>query len=341
MKRVGYLFEQVCSFDNLYRAFRKALRGSGKTEEACRFHFHLENELLALKHEIESGIYQAAPYRYFRIFDPKERTISVAPFRDRVVHHAVVLVLEPVFDPAFIFDSYATRKGKGTHRAVKRAQSFLKSSRYYLKLDVSKYFDSIDHAVLLDLISRRVKDKKLLRLVEAIVRNSDASRGLQTGKGLPIGNLTSQFFANVYLNPLDHFVKEGLRARFYLRYMDDMVVFADCKPVLKEWRSAIEGFLEKQLMLAVNPGSSLLNSRPHGLPFLGFRIFGNLVRLKRENLVRLKKRLRQRIFEYESGAIIVEKLVQSAQSMFEHAAFADSLSLRQKVLAPLADAASG
>ena len=173
-------------------------------------------------------------------------------------------------------------------------------------------------------------------LVEEIVRNSDASRGLQTGKGLPIGNLTSQFFANVYLNPLDHFIKEQLGARFYLRYMDDMVVFADCKQVLKEWRSAIEGFLEKRLMLAVNPGSSLLNSRPHGLPFLGFRIFGNLIRLKRENLVRLKMRLSKRVFEYRSGLIPEEKLVMSARSLFEHAAFADSLSLRQKVLALLA-----
>ena len=133
MKRRGLLFENLYSFENLYEAFKKAFRGSGRTEGACRFHFHLESELLKLKEELKTNTYFPAKYRYFKTFDPKERTISVAPFRDRVVHHAVVRVLEPIFEPTFIFDSYATRKEKGTHRAVKRAQKYLKMGFYYLK----------------------------------------------------------------------------------------------------------------------------------------------------------------------------------------------------------------
>ena len=131
MKKKGYLFETLYSFENLHEAFKKAFRGSGRTEEACRFHFHLERELLKLREELQSNTYRPARYRYFKTFDPKERTISVAPFRDRVVHHGVVRVLEPIFEPTFIFDSYATRKGKGTHRAVKRAQKFMRSGFHY------------------------------------------------------------------------------------------------------------------------------------------------------------------------------------------------------------------
>ena len=148
MKRTGYLFETIYSFDNLYKAFKKAFKGSGRTPDSCRFHFNLENELLKLKNELESGIYQPEKYRFFKIFDPKERIISVAPFRDRVVHHAVVRVLEPIFEKTFIYDSYATRKFKGTHRAVKRAQNFLNKNFFYLKTDIKKYFNSIDHGRL-------------------------------------------------------------------------------------------------------------------------------------------------------------------------------------------------
>jgi len=336
MKREGNLFKNLCSFENLCEAFRKAFKGSGRTEEACRFHFHVEKELLNLKRELESGTYHPARYRYFKTFDPKERTISVAPFRDRVVHHAVVRVIEPVFEPTFIFDSYATRKGKGTHKAVKRAQAFLKKGFYYYKADVLKYFDSVDHDILLSLVRRKIKDEKVLKLVERIIRNSDVSRGLAGGKGLPIGNLTSQFFANVYLDPLDHLIKDKMGVKSYIRYMDDVVFVSASKDYLKGAFKEVKKFLSDQLNLTLNPRSTFLNSRLNGLPFLGFRIFPNVIRVKRENLKRAKGKLKERKKEFHKGLITEDRFVMSARSMFEHLSFADSFTLRNSVLVPRA-----
>ena len=331
MKRTGYLFESIYRFENLYKAFRKAIKGSGKTQDACRFHFNLEKELLMLKEELETDSYHPARYRYFKIFEPKERIISVAPFQDRVVHHALVQTLEPLIDRTFIYDSYATRKGKGTHKAIKRAQRFLKSNYYYLKTDIAKYFDSIDHDILLNLVEKKVKDKKTLLLVERIIRNSDTSRGLEAGKGLPIGNLTSQFFANVYLDPLDHFLKDNLSVKCYIRYMDDTVVFSSSKEYLKKMLKKIKTFLADCLGLALNYKATFLNSRLHGLPFLGFRIFPNLIRIKQENLQRMKKRMQKRMIEFQEDLISEEKFVMSMRSMFEHIGFADSYRLRRLI----------
>jgi hypothetical protein len=317
-------------------AFLKAYRGSGKTDEACRFCFHLENELFLLKEEIEEGDYQPAPYRYFKVYDPKERVISVARFRDRVVHHAIVGVLEPIFEPVFIYDSYATRKGKGTHRAVKRSQSFLRKYPYYLKMDIDKYFDNIDHQILLDLIQRKVKDKRALELMARIIKNSDVSRGIAAGRGLPIGNLTSQFFANVYLNPLDHFLKDTLGEKAYIRYMDDMVIFSDSRDHLKIVLKKIDDFLADNLKLKLKEKATLINTGLHGLPFLGYRVFPKLIRVKKDNLKRIGKRLLRRLDKFHSGIITEDELAMSVRSWFEFVGFADSLSLRQAYLAPMA-----
>ena len=333
MKRKGFLFENLCSFANLLDAFRKAYRGSGRTHPACEFYFHMEPKLLELKTELEQGRYHPSPYRYFTIFDPKERVISVAPFRDRVVHHALVNILEPVFDPTFIFDSYATRAGKGTHAALKRAQSFARNSAYYLKTDIAKYFDSVNHDILLHLIRRKIKDDKVIHLSEIIIRNSDTSRGLANGKGLPIGNMTSQFFANVYLNPLDHFLKEHSRIRYYIRYMDDMLVLSDSKSELKQIHQRMEEYVRDQLMLTFNPNATQLNTVAHGIPFLGFRVFPNLLRVKKENITRMKNRLNRRKAELESGRITEEHFVMSVRSMFAHIGFGDSYRLRKSLMA--------
>ena len=337
MKRAGNLFEAVCGFGNLYEAFKRSFRGSGRTAEACQFNFNLENELLRLKEELRTGLYRPARYRYFKIFDPKERTISVAPFRDRVVHHALVGILEPIIDRRFIYDSYANRKGKGTRRAVRRAQRFLKRNFYYLKTDVAKYFDSIDHETLMSLIRRRVKDENIMKLAGRIICNSDRSRGLGAGKGLPIGNLTSQFFANLYLDKFDHFVKNELGIKYYIRYMDDMVVFSQSKDRLKRLLKNTKGYLGDCLRLTLDGKATVLNSRLHGLPFLGFRVFPNLIRIKRENLKRLKRRMRKRVVEVQTGLISEDRFVMSMRSMFEHVGTANSFRLRSAVLAPRAE----
>jgi retron-type reverse transcriptase len=331
MKRVGGLLKEASDFGHLHAAFQRALRGSGRTEEACRFHFHLERELLNLREELLSGSYRPGRYRYFRILEPKQRTISVAPFRDRVVHHAVVGALEPVFEPRFIFDSYATRRGKGTHRAVRRAQFFMRSHRWYLKTDVLGYFDHIDHDILLDLVGRKVKDQRFLDLIHLILANSDVSRGMSDRRGLPVGNLTSQFFANVYLDPLDHFVKETLAVRGYLRYMDDAVFFCADKEVLKEIHKRVAAFLHEHLRLTLNSRATFINSRSNGLPFLGFRIFPSMIRFRQEYLRRFKAGLRRRAGERREGRIDEETCRRSMTSIVGHAAFADTYMLRRAV----------
>jgi hypothetical protein len=197
---------------------------------------------------------------------------------------------------------------------------------------MAKYFDSIDHGILLGLVRRKVKDEKVLKLVERITRNSDASGGLEVGKGLPIGNLTSQFFANVYLDPLDHFLKDQMGVKYYVRYMDDMVVFSNSKENVKGIKRDIERFLAERLQLKFNPKATFLNARVHGLPFLGFRVFPKLIRVKRENLKRIKSRLQKRKDEFQKGLITEDRFVMSVRSMFEHVSFANSFRLRESVL---------
>jgi len=206
MKRIGNLYEKVISFKNLYKAFTKAKRGT-KNTESLKFFYNLENELFTLYQELSTKIYKPVKYRYFKIYEPKEREISVASFRDRIVHHAIINILEPIYENIFIYDSYATRKEKGTHRAIKRAQEYLKKNKWYLKADIKKYFESINPDILMQILQTKIKDKDLLLLIEVIIRNSGEKKS-----GLPIGNLTSQFFANVYLDKFDHYIKDDTQS---------------------------------------------------------------------------------------------------------------------------------
>lgn len=327
MKRYGHLFEQLCDFGHIYRAYRKALKGSGKTAETARFTFHLERELLQLQEELASGSYQPAAYRYFYIYEPKKRKISVAPFRDRVVHHAVVAILEPIFDPTFIFDSYATRKNKGTHLAIKRAQGFLQQDRWYYKADIEKYFERIDQAILLSLIAKKIKDMRFMSVVTRIIHN-----GGENGKGLPIGNLTSQFFANVYLNPFDHWIKEELRIKHYLRYMDDFVLFDPSRDRLKQIRSEIRNWLADHLGLTLKEKACFLNQRVHGLGFLGTRIFPGMIRLQSANRHRLRRRLVRKTEAFNSGAMEEEEYTMILNSYFSYLDHFDSLPLRRSLI---------
>lgn len=313
MKRIGDLFERVTDFETLRLATKKAMQGCGRTLPACRFAFDRERELLRLQEELRQGTYRPGGFHFFTVRDPKTRLIAVAPFRDRVVHHAVVHVLTPIYEPSFIFDSYATRQGKGTHAAIRRTQEFARRWPWFLKADVHKYFDSVDHDVLLSLLARKVKDRALLALLERIVRNSP-----RPGRGLPIGNLTSQFLANVYLDPLDHEVKDQLGVRGYVRYMDDFVAFAETVRELKALLARVEDFLGQRLRLAFKPGGVWFNRSLHGLSFLGMRIFPGALRLRSENRRRSLKRMRGRIRAWEAGYLEEDRLAQSLLSVEGH-----------------------
>jgi len=327
LRRIGDLFDDVVSYSNLYRAYRKALLGARRNEEQAHFYYNLENELVTLRRELVEETYNPGPYRYFMIFDPKEREIAIAPFRDRVVHHAIVNVLEPIYERRFIYDSYATRKGKGTLAAIKRAQSFLRESRYYIKLDISKYFASIDRNTLLEILQRKLKDARLLKLITRIVWNPPDEE-----RGLPIGNMTSQFFANVYMDPFDHFVKDELKQRHYIRYMDDFVVFTDDRSGIRGLLDRMKAYLNDELGLKVKENGVVINTPMHGLGFLGVRIFPSTVRLHRKNLTRCLRKIRLREREYSRGQIDEERLVLSVSSIVAHMAQFNTLTLRKRVM---------
>ena len=313
MKRVGNLLNEIASFDNLMTAFRLAWKGSGKTAESCQYSFNLESETLRLRSDLLKGAYRPEKHHHFTIYDPKERIIAVAPFRDRVVHHAIVRILTPIYEPIFIYDSYATRPGKGTHAAIKRTQRFVRRWPWYLKMDVERYFYRVDHDVLMAFLTRKIKDRELISLLERIVRNTPTP-----GKGLPIGNLTSQFWANVYLDPLDHEIKDALGVKGYIRYMDDLVLFGRSKTELMNMKIIVEDYLNHHLKLHLKPEATCLNRSSHGLSFLGMRVFPSFIRVHPANRRRSLKRMTMAVKRWQLGEITEEKMSQSVASYVGH-----------------------
>ncbi|MFH1244971.1 MAG: reverse transcriptase/maturase family protein, partial [Candidatus Omnitrophota bacterium] len=252
MKKISGVYAKIISKENLYRSAHMAARGKRYRDTVADFNFSLEEEINCLHQELRAKTYRHGRYRVFTIYDPKQRTIAAAPFRDRVVHHAAHDIIEPMIDKSFIHDSYACRKGRGTHTAVNRAQRFLRANEFCFHGDIKKYFPSINHRVLKDILRARINDVDLLWLLDAFIdsavslraggsERSNPKNEIASGtayprndeqKGLPIGNLTSQFFANLYLNELDYFIKFDLRLKFYLRYMDDFLIFGNDKEAL-------------------------------------------------------------------------------------------------------------
>jgi RNA-directed DNA polymerase len=329
MRRINHLFDQVCTWPNLHSAWRKAKSGSRKNRESAAFAYHLETELIQLLQSLKDQQWQPAPFRCFEIYDPKQRTIAVAPFRDRVVHHALVNVLEPIWEARFIKDSFATRKEKGVHKAVAQAQVYLRQNQWFLKTDVEKFFDSVDHDTLIRIIARTIKCKATLALCDTLVRNAGAN-----GHGLPIGNRTSQFFANVYLHQLDLYIKQTLRVQHYVRYMDDFVLFSDDKTQLLLWKALVEQFLHDTLHLMLKPTATTLNHRNHGLSFLGTRIFTGLIRLRNQNLRRITKRIRAKEHLYYTGRLTEVHFLQSMNSYWAMLAYYPLDGLRRDLLSP-------
>ena len=330
-KRIGYLYESLTSWSNLYLAFEKACKHKKSKAETTEWMYNCEKYLFELQAELREQRYRPQPYKYFVIREPKERIISVAAFRDRVVHHALVNIIEPYFEAAFIKDSYATRKGKGLHLAVQAAQDYSCRYKWYLKLDIEKFFASVNHEILLKLINRKIKDPAVMSLCRIILSNQTVSMGLDEKKGLPVGNLTSQFFANIYLNKLDHFVKQSLGYQAYVRYMDDFILFSDYPIELKQALKQIEHFVQQQLELRIKPKSVQINRVSHGIPYLGYRIFPKLLRIRRENLKRCLKGILKTEQAYIKGKISAEVLYQSTRSRMGFIGFAHSTLLLQSI----------
>jgi hypothetical protein len=266
MKRKGNLIELAADMDNLRLAFWKSTRGKQGKEEVINYRACLDENLLQLSKNLLEGTCDVGNYHYFTVHEPKERVICASSFNERVMQHALMNVCGKFFDSYQIDDSYACRKDKGQYAALAKAVDNHRSSHWYLKLDVRKFFDTVDHEVMNELIARRIKDKTVLRIFANIVN----SYQVLDGKGLPIGNLTSQYFANHYLAASDHFVKETLQVKRYVRYMDDMVLWGDDRRLLLEQGYRLKQFIGDRLLLSLKP--FIMNRTVVHLPFLGYRI---------------------------------------------------------------------
>jgi len=329
MRRAGQLIERIADADNLRLAFWKAARGKRTKPEVLRFRENLNEELCSIREGFLSGCMAWGPYRTFLIRDPKERTISVAPFRDRVAQHAIMNVAEPVFEGYQIHDSYACRPGKGLDGAIDRSKRFSRAGDWYLKLDVRKYFDSIDHTALKRLLRRRFKDRRLLAVFDGIIDSSAA----EPGRGLPIGNLTSQFFANHYLAVADHHIKETLRCRRYVRYMDDLVVWEHRRDDLRRIRDEIARFLDERLRLELKP--PCLNACSRGMTFLGYRVFPGRLRLARRGRNRFRQKMRLYHQTHRDGAWDEQTLARHVGPLLAFVRRAESTEFRRRVLESL------
>jgi retron-type reverse transcriptase len=346
MKTYKNLYPRICAFNSLLWAFHLAARGKRSKDSVASFEYHLEENLISLQTELRSQTYAPGEYHNFHIYDPKPRLISAAPFRDRVVHHALCQVIEPLFERRFIYDSYACRAGKGTHAALDRAQVFARCSPYVLKCDIEHFFPSIDHAILLAGLGRVIADRQTLWLCGQILASGaglhrpehtprlfpgDDLFALARPTGLPIGNLTSQFWANVYLDPLDQYIKRQLKCPAYLRYVDDFLLFSDDKAELHRWRGAIIRFLQG-LRLVLHEDQAAVFPVETGIPFLGWRVYPLHRRLKRRNGVAFQRRLARLLRLYAAGQIDLARLDASINGWVAHAAHGNTWGLRRALL---------
>lgn len=323
MKRTGGLWPQVMHFDNLCAAARRAARGKRRVAGAARFLADLEPNVLRLQRELEGGTWRPGRAFTFEIHDPKRRTISAAPFEDRVVHHALLDVLEAVLERRMVCNSFACRRGKGTHAALRCAVGLLRRHAWFLKLDVEHCFETLAHDVVLGTIARTIKDRRVLGLCERLVRTVPHARGL------PIGNLSSQWFANLVLDRLDHFALEELHVPGYLRYMDDIVVFGGSKASLAQVHDRLDAFLLHVLDLRLKQRVTMLAPARAGLPFLGWSVHRGTLRLRPQNRKRTLRRLHQRIRQHRVGLFDEERLADSLRSINEHLRQGNTLSLRR------------
>lgn len=346
MKQYRHLWHGIIAFENLLAAFRKAARGKRSRAGVAGFAFRLEENLVELRQALLDGSYRPGGYTNFVVHDPKRRLISAAPFRDRVVHHALMNITGPLFERSFIDDTYANRVGKGTHRALDRCTHYLRRYRYVLPMDVRQFFPSIDHALLLDNLGGTIGDAKALQLCRLLLASGegvlqeeyamvyfpgDDLFAINRPRGLPIGNLTSQSWANVYLNPLDHFIKRQLRAPGYVRYVDDMLFFSDSKAELHAWRQSVIDQLAA-LRLTVHENRAQVQPTGTGVPFLGFQVFPTHRRLKRRKGIQAQRRLQGLARQYRAGEISQLRVKASVVGWINHVRHGDTWGLRDAIL---------
>jgi retron-type reverse transcriptase len=337
------LFDRIANFQALHKAARRAVRGKRRKPGAASFLANLEGEVLALERQLRDGAYRPGRYVAFEVDGPKKRIVSAAPFRDRVVHHALCAVVEPIFEASFIDHSFANRIGRGTHRAIEAYEHYRDRHAHVLRCDIYRYFPAIDHAILKSDLRRRIACRPTLALLDSIVDGSNPQEPVQVyfdgddlftpfgrRRGLPIGNLTSQFFANLYLDGFDHFVTEVIGAP-YVRYVDDFALFHDDPDVLTAWRSCIERYLAGR-RLKLHPRKTQILACREPTQFLGFELHADgHRRLPEDNVRRFRNRLRGLRDRWRAGTISLADVMARVDAWIAHAEHADTWRLRHAI----------
>mgnify|MGYP004530559767 CR=1 FL=1 len=323
MKTFKNLIEKICTFQNAISAYIKARKCKRLRPDVLEFEAAREENLQKAIEQIKTGSYQPGRYRVFKVWEPKERVIMALPFFDRVIQHMIVNIIEPIFEKRFIFHSYACRKGKGVHEASETLSKWLYELEvvqgkkiYAIKGDIHHYFQSVNHDVLKTEIRRYISDKKLLQILDRII---DHNGIFPPGVGIPVGNLTSQLFANVYLNKLDHYVKHVLKVKYYVRYMDDFIILAEDPEELRQILRKIETFLRRELRLELNPKTTILAAK-NGINFVGYIHFKDHKKIRKD----ARRRLRKLLKAFENGEVELQELDRSIESRFGHMKHADS-----------------
>lgn len=338
------VYSKIYDYENLYNAYLQARKNKRYRNDVLKFSSNLEENLITLQNELVWKSYEVGEYRDFYIYEPKKRLIMSLPFRDRVIQWAIHLVINEIYEKSFIKHTYACISGRGSHVAVANMQRWLRKidrkepKQYYLKMDVAKYFYRIDHDILIKILRKKIKDEDVIWLLETIIR-SEHKFGLELNyqeevrinyKGIPIGNLTSQLMANIYLNELDQFLKRKLSVKYYMRYMDDFVILGQDKEELNSLLHIIEEFLDKNLKLKLN-NKTCLRPIDLGLEFLGYRIWWSHIKLKKKTSLRMKRNLKNNLKHYKNKKISYETANSSFQSYKGILTHCNSYNLLEKI----------
>jgi RNA-directed DNA polymerase len=324
---------KIYNYDNLILAWQNAKKGKTKRRYVKRFQRNLKENLLKLKEELENKTYKPCEMKSFILRDPKTRKISKSAFRDRVVHHALYLVIVHDFEKGFIYDSHANQIGKGSLKAIERFDKFKRKVSknntkkcYILKADIKHYFEEIDHEILIEIIRRKIKDEDVIWLIRKILSVNRKT------KGMPLGNLTSQFFANLYLNELDSFVKHKLKAKYYIRYVDDFVILHESKEQLEKLKLEIDKFLREKLKIELHPSKSHVLELSGGINFLGFRVFYYHKLIRKSNLKNFDRKFNNLRFLFDKEFISREKSLESLEGWLAYCSHANTHKYRRHLI---------
>lgn len=339
MKIFKDLYWLIISPQTLFHSWNVFKEDKKNKPDVIAFEFDLEKNIFDLYRDLKNGTYKHGAYKGFWIHDPKLRRIHKATVRDRVLHHAIFRVLNPIFEPTFIPNSFSCRIGKGTHKGMKKVAEMLRAVSqnntrecYALKCDIRKFFDSVDHDTLIRIISKRIKDKKVMILIKEVVESFTASRpNLFDRRGIPIGNLTSQIFANIYMNEFDQFIKQVLKVKYYARYTDDFIIISSDKKYLEDLIIPIQDFLRTKLYLELHPKKVHITKHIRGIDFLGYVILPEHIKLRTKTKRKIPKKIKEMVYRYKSGKISELTLFSSLQSYLGVMSHANAYKLSQEI----------